>query len=170
MNEQECVILFWPPVNQEDKIEDFNRISNTLTNLKEKPIFEDLNFGWVNSTCHGDMLERIEYDKTKTPVLIYFWPHRTAYATFDHSFQNFPLEEFVRKGREQRISTKRILRHQISITNRNCGDPNSREEEINDVAENNNEKKENTQNDNNNKKDQRIDEVNLDDNGKKNDL
>jgi hypothetical protein len=175
MNEHECAILFWPAVNKEKNIEDFNRITGYLSNIKEKRSFEDFKISWVNSTCHDDMLDRIEYDKTKTPVLVYFWPHRAAYAAFDYPWQEFNIEEFLRKGKEQRINPKRINREQISISNRNCEDPNAviEDEIINAGEENINSKKENTENKENEiKKNQKTEteEINLDDTGKKNDL
>lgn len=158
MNHNECVILFWPAVNDEYKQKEFDRITRFLSTLQDKPLFDDLKISWVNSTCHGDMLERIEYNKNETPVLVYLWPHRAAYEAFNYSFQEFNLEEFITKGKQQRVMGKRISREQISISNRNCQDPNIEYEDvINDMPKSSN--KESSENDNK-QQDQKTEEVN----------
>jgi len=174
MSDHECAVLFFPATYEENKIEEFNTLIGKLNNIKQKNTFENLKISWVNSTCHGDMLDRINYDqqKQKTPVLIFFWPWRAAYSSFDYMFEEFPMEEFLKKGLEQRVKFTRIEREQISIKNRNCEDPDALLEDddiINAIGVEENKENINIEN-NNSEKVEKTEEVNLDDNGKKKDL
>ena len=124
LSDHECAIFYYPATNKEEDIEQFSEIILRLNNMKAKTGLADLKISWVNSTCHGDMLDRIEADKTKTPLLVYFWPWRVAYTVHDTYFGEFPMTEFLQKGKTQRLTkTTKIQRDQISVSNRNCEDP-----------------------------------------------
>lgn len=142
LNAHECLLLFFPAIEDERKSEEFENIMSHLNSLKEKRGFEEMKINWVNSTCHSDMMERLNFQRENImkPQLVFLWPWRTAYAVHKGNFAGFAIKEFIEKGQQNRLKFQRIEREIISISNRNCQDPDAlldEEENLNENKENN---------------------------------
>jgi len=106
--------------DEQARIEEFNFMMRTLEKVRVKPFLENVKFSWLNITCHGDLLDRLEIKVENTPGIVYLFPWRTAYNYYNNYFEDFPLTEFFQKSMQGRNENVRAKRENIYLSNRNC--------------------------------------------------
>lgn len=126
----ECVLFLFPANNDQARIDEFDFMMRKLENVRNKPFLEKIKFGWLNVTCHKDILDRMEIKHENIPGIVYLFPWRTAYAYYNNYFEDFPLTEFFEKAIQGRTTNTYIKRDQIYLSNKNCDDP----EHENDIS------------------------------------
>ncbi len=120
LDRNECVLFLFGAKDEQARIEEFNFMMRTLEKVRVKPFLENVKFSWLNITCHGDLLDRLEIKVENTPGIVYLFPWRTAYNYYNNYFEDFPLTEFFQKSMQGRNENVRAKRENIYLSNRNC--------------------------------------------------
>jgi len=158
----ECVLFLYNANDDQSRIDEFDFLMRKLENVKSKPFLEKVKFGWLNTTCHKDFVERMEIKPENLPGIVYLFPWRTAYTYYNNYFEDFPLTEFFEKAMQGRTTNNVYLkRENIYLSSKNCEDPEETDSDSTGLDAHVEFKEENQEN-----KTEKSEEINLDDSNK----